>query len=314
MEKYNSKVQKFMNKKLRTQVIAEPDRTQAFRGIGILLLSGLAFTISMLIANMAFKDGVDLNTSNAMRHCAATVILIIYQKARSQKIGLPARERYISLGLGISVFMMGVGYLGATQYIPISLAVLIFYTCPFFVAIISKFTENEPITPMRLTAIILAFIGLSLALKVQTTGGLQIIGILYAMVAAIGFASFVTVSSLMLKTADRQAVLLHSLAAGTLLFVLFFVMTNGLEIVGTRAGWLKVSGSGIVVAFAYIAFFTGMKIIGPVKASMIMNIEPVLTIGLAAILLGERLANIQVFGASLVIGGIVLITCTPKTH
>jgi len=57
-----------------------------------------------------------------------------------------------------------------------------------------------------------------------------------------------------------------------------------------------------------------MKIIGPVKATMIMNIEPILTIGLAAILLGERLSNIQIFGAVLVIGGIVLITCTPKTQ
>ncbi len=69
-----------MNMRLRAQVIAEPDRTQSFRGIGILLLSGLGFTISMLIASMAFKDGVDLNTSNAMRHCVATVILIIWQK------------------------------------------------------------------------------------------------------------------------------------------------------------------------------------------------------------------------------------------
>ena len=302
-----------MNKKLKTHVIVEPDRTQAFRGIGILLLSGLSFTISMLIASRALKDGVDLNTSNAIRHCVATVILIIYQKARSRKIGLLPRERYISLALGIAVFMMGAGYLGATQYIPISLAVLIFYTCPFFVAIISRFTENEPITPRRLTAIIIAFIGLSLALKVQTTGGLQLLGIMYAVIAAIGFASFVTVSSLMLKTADPQAVLLHSMAGGTLLFVLFFVLTNGVEIIGTRTGWLKVSGSGIAIAFAYITFFAGMKIIGPVKATMILNIEPVLTICLAAILFGEHLANIQVFGAVLVIGGIVLITRTPKT-
>ncbi|MBW2564870.1 MAG: DMT family transporter, partial [Deltaproteobacteria bacterium] len=128
-----------MNKKLKTQVITEPDRTQTFRGIGILLLSGLGFTLSMLIASMAFKDGVDLSTSNTMRYGVATVFLIIYTKVGAKKTGLPPRERYISLALGIPVFMMGVGYLGATQYIPISLAVLIFYTCPFFVAVISKF-------------------------------------------------------------------------------------------------------------------------------------------------------------------------------
>ena len=313
MDKQDAKNKEIMNNKLKARVITKPDRTHTFKGIVILLFSGLGFTISMLIASRALKDEIDLNTSNAIRHGVATIIMIIYQKACSKKIGLLPRERYISLALGISVFMMGIGYLGATQYIPISLAVLIFYTCPFFVAIISRFTENEPITPRRLTAIIIAFIGLSLALKVQTTGGLQLLGIMYAVIAAIGFASFVTVSSLMLKTADPQAVLLHSMAGGTLLFVLFFVLTNGVEIIGTRTGWLKVSGSGIAIAFAYITFFAGMKIIGPVKATMILNIEPVLTICLAAILFGEHLANIQVFGAVLVIGGIVLITRTPKT-
>jgi len=303
-----------MNNQSKIQAIIEPDRTQTFKGIGLLFLSGLGFTLSLLIANKAFQDGINLNTSNAIRYFVATVLLIIYQKTRTKKIRLLPRERNISLVLGIPVFMMGVGYLGATQYIPVSLAVLIFYTCPFYVAIISKFTENEPITITRLTAIILAFIGLSLALKVQSTADLQILGIMFALMAAIGFASFITVSSLMLRTADRQAVLLHSLAAGTLLFVLFFVLTSGAEIIVTRAGWLKVSGSGIMVTFAYITFFAGMEIIGPVKASMIMNIEPVLTIVLAAISLGERLSNIQLFGAVLVIGGIVLITCTPRNH
>jgi len=298
----------------KTQLIIELNRTRTFISIGLLFLSGLGFTLSLLIANKAFQDGINLNTSNAIRYFVATVLLIIYQKTRTKTIHLLSRERNISLALGIPVFMMGVGYLGATQYIPVSLAVLIFYTCPFFVAIISKFTENEPITITRLTAIILAFIGLSLALKAQFTADLQILGIMFALMAAIGFASFITVSSLMLRTVDRQAVLLHSLAAGTLLFVLFFVLTSGAEIIVTRAGWLKVSGSGILVAFAYIAFFAGMKIIGPVKASMIMNIEPVLTIGLAAISLGERRSNIQLFGAVLGIGGIVLITCTPKNQ
>ena len=297
-----------------TQFMSTPNRTRTFISIGLLLLSGLCFSLSTLIATMAFKDGFDLNTSNAMRYCVATVLLIIYQKARIKGIPLLPRERNVSVALGIPIFLMGVGYLGATQYIPVSLAVLIFYTCPFFVAIISRFTENEPITITRLTAIIIAFIGLSLALKVQSTAALQIIGIMFALLAAIGFAIFVIVSSLMLRTADRKAVLLNSLATGTLLFVLFFILTNGAEISGARAGWLKVSGSGIFVALAYVTFFAGIEIIGPVKTSMIMNIEPILTIGLAAILLGERLSNIQLFGAVLVIGGVVLITYTPQSH
>ncbi len=296
----------------KSHLITEPNRTRRFISIGLLLLSGVCFSLSTLIANMAFKDGINLITSNAMRYCVATVLLIIYQKISDKKIRLLPRERSISFALGIPVFMMGIGYLGATQYIPISLAVLIFYTGPFFVVIISRFTEDEPITIMRLAAFIIAFTGLSLALQVQSIAALHILGIIFALLAAMGFAGFVTVSSLMLQTADRQTVLLHSFAAATLLFMLSFVLAGGVETAVTRLGWLKVGASGIMVAIAYITFFAGMEIAGPVKASMILNIEPVLTILLAAISLGERLSNTQLSGAVLVIWGIVLITLTPK--
>ncbi len=261
---------------------------------------------------MAFKDGIDLNTSNAARYTVATVLLLVYQKACTNNMRLLPRERNISFALGIPVFMMGAGYLGATQYIPVSLAVLVFYTGPCFVAVISRFTESEPLTINRMIAIVLAFIGLALALKIRTTPDLHLLGIFYALIGAIGFASFITVSSLMLRSADRRAILLHSLAAGTCLFVLFFVFTNPAEMNGTDAGWLKVIGSGIFIAVAYMTFFSGMQIVGPVKTSMTMNIEPIFTIAIATLLLGEHLAVIQLFGAALVLGGIALIAYTPS--
>jgi drug/metabolite transporter (DMT)-like permease len=41
---------------------------------------------------------------------------------------------------------------------------------------------------------------------------------------------------------------------------------------------------------------------------MLMNMEPISTIILAAILLDERLSSVQLLGAGLVIVGIILIT------
>jgi len=66
--------------------------------------------------------------------------------------------------------------------------------------------------------------------------------------------------------------------------------------------------SSLALATGYITLFTGLEIIGPVKTSMLMNVEPILTITLASILLGEQLAFIQLIGAAFVILGIILIT------
>jgi threonine/homoserine efflux transporter RhtA len=102
---------------------------------------------------MAFKDGMGVSTTNAARYLVA-LFFVSFSKDTQKKVKLPPQERYKALALGISVFVIGLGYLGATQYIPVSLAVLIFYSFPIFVAVISRFTEKEPITIIRLCAVI----------------------------------------------------------------------------------------------------------------------------------------------------------------
>ena len=285
----------------------------ALLGIGLLLISGLGFTSSLLIANMTIKNGIDVNTSNAMRYLFATVLLWAWHEAAGNSQRIMPRERNMALCLGLAVFLMGTGYLGATQYIPVSLAVLIFYTGPFFVIIITRFTENEPITILRLTAICVAFLGLILIMGVKSAGSLPIRGILLAFTAAIGMAAFITVSSLTIRNASPQMVNLYSLFGGTLLFGLFLFIMGGPSGTITLSGALKLAGSGLSIAIAYITFFSGLKIIGPVRASILLNAEPVYTIALAALFLGERLSYTQLIGATLVLAGIILITGKPGT-
>jgi drug/metabolite transporter (DMT)-like permease len=188
------------------QIELAPENTKSWIGVGLLLLSALGFTIAMLFANMAYKDGIDVHTTNAARYLATIVLLFLFQKIRGKKLGLPPRERYTSLALGISVFMMGLGYLGATQYIPISLAVLLFYTFPVFVAVIARFTENESITAIRLIAIIIAFIGLGLALEIHSLTNLNWQGIALGFLSSLGCTTFVIVSSLSMRSdANRSS-------------------------------------------------------------------------------------------------------------
>ena len=277
-------------------------------GIGLVLLSALGFTIAMLCANMAYRDGMDVHTVNLARYFTTAVLLFLFQKIRGRNLKLPPRERYTSLALGISVFMMGIGYLGATQYIPVSLAVLLFYTAPFMVTITARFTENELLTGIRLIAILLAFVGLGLALEIRSLATLDWRGVAFGFLSALGCASFVIINSLTMRTADAQAVNFHCLAGGAALFAVFLILIGGPSGMVTPLALLKAGGSGVALTVAYVAFFVGLEIVGPVKTSMLLNAEPMFTIILAAIILGDRLSIIQGAGAGLVIIGIILIT------
>ena len=115
-----------------------------------------------------------------------------------------------------------------------------------------------------------------------------------------------------LRSADPQAVNFHCLAAGTVFFAVFLFFTGGPTGIISYSALLMLCVSSLALAVAYITLFAGLEIIGPVKTSMLMNIEPILTITLAAILLGERLASIQLIGAAFVVLGVILITGDSK--
>lgn len=86
----------------------DPEGIRPFIGIALLLISGLAFAASMLIASTALKSGIGLMMSNALSYSVAAVMLFIYQKITKRPLIIPPQERNTALALGIPVFMMGI--------------------------------------------------------------------------------------------------------------------------------------------------------------------------------------------------------------
>ena len=72
---------------------------------------------------------------------------------------------------------------------------------------------------------------------------------------------------------------------------------------GAWWGWLNIAAiAGISTVIAMIAFFAGLKRVGPAVASIASTLEPVVTVVLAWIILGESLSAIQIAGGALVLG------------
>ena len=77
-------------------------------------------------------------------------------------------------------------------------------------------------------------------------------------------------------------------------------------------GWAAVTGIALVSTVAAITlFFAGLARIGPTRASTLSTIEPVFTVILAALLLGERIEPIQLGGGALILGAVLLLARAP---
>jgi drug/metabolite transporter (DMT)-like permease len=73
-------------------------------------------------------------------------------------------------------------------------------------------------------------------------------------------------------------------------------------------GWLWLAGIAVVSTVVAIAlFFAGLRRVGPSRASIISTVEPLVTVGLAFVVFGERLSATQLLGGVLVLAAVVVL-------
>jgi drug/metabolite transporter (DMT)-like permease len=70
----------------------------------------------------------------------------------------------------------------------------------------------------------------------------------------------------------------------------------------TVFGWVAVVAIALVsTVLAFTTFFAGLKRVGPITASTLSTLEPVVTIILATFILGETMSLLQIFGSLLIL-------------
>ena len=80
--------------------------------------------------------------------------------------------------------------------------------------------------------------------------------------------------------------------------------------VGPRA-WAAVAYSGVLaLVVAYFCWYRGVRVLGPTRASMYANLQPLFAIGVAWAVLGEAPLLMQVLGAACIMAGLLLTRIT----
>ena len=122
------------------------------------------------------------------------------------------------------------------------------------------------------------------------------------------------ISPKVVRNYHALGVTLHSNLIGACIIPLFLPILGGFVLPETNAGWLGLSGLCIFYVIAILSMFAALLAAGAVPTSLIFNLEPVVAIAAAAILLGERLMPVQIGGVALVIGALMLASLRrPRT-
>jgi drug/metabolite transporter (DMT)-like permease len=289
-------------------------RSREWAGIALALAAAVAFGLSNAFAGLAYRGGSDPLTVAAFRFVLPALALVVWLPTSGAPVGLPARDGWIAAALGLVTAVYTWALLSAIGAIPLALAILVFYLFPLVASVILAIFGWEKLGWRVITAIVVAFVGLALALDPHG-GRLSIYGVVTAFVGAVGLGVVIAVSSRVFGTGDSRQLTLHMAAVAAVLLMAFCAAYGEFLLPRTGLGWVGFTGTASFYGFAMIAFFIAVSLIGPVRASLLSYAEPVVTAVLGFALLGETLLPIQIVGIALVIAALVGATVwQPRAH
>jgi drug/metabolite transporter (DMT)-like permease len=200
------------------------------------------------------------------------------------------------------------------QYISAGLERLILFTNPTLVVVISALFLARPITRRVALALLVSYVGLGLAywhdlvLADDTTALVK--GTVLVFLAAICYAIYMVVGTgLTRRIGSMRFTAYMMLVATVLVLAQFFILRPVTALVLP----MKIYAYSVALAvFATAApvwmMAEALKRIGANDASMIGSVGPVLTIFLGAAFLNEPISLLQLVGAALVLGGVMMIS------
>ncbi|MEK9796693.1 MAG: DMT family transporter, partial [Alphaproteobacteria bacterium] len=187
---------------------------------------------------------------------------------------LPLRRRLAALGIGAILALYSYGVLGSIQFIPVALAILIFYTFPLLTSVYMWVTGRAQPTWATAAALVVAFVGLALALDV-TGGHLSLAGVALAAMAALGITAVIVLNNRVVGEGDSRPVTLHMMVSATTIFAVITWAAGDFALPSTATGWTAFALGPMAYAAAIVTIFIAMSLAGPVPTSLSMNLEPV---------------------------------------
>lgn len=224
---------------------------------------------------------------------------------------VPARELVRIFVLGVlGVAASNYFYYVAIQKTNVATAIVLQYTAPVWVLLYMALRGLHRATLQRIAAVALAMFGIALLIGLFRPGGLRLnaIGVIAGMLAAFSFAFYNVAGHSILVRRDHWIVLLYT----TLGASLFWIAINPpWKIIAARYSggqWAFLAMFSLISVLAPFAFyFAGLRHLEPTRAIVVSCLEPVFSIALAAVLLGETLRTLQTVGIVLVLVAVVVV-------
>ena len=235
---------------------------------GLIALTASTFALGSTLIRFAYDAGAGTLTIVMTRTSVAALGLALVLTLARAPLRFDRRERWAAPLIGLFL----AGYSGAfymgMEYMPVALTVVTFYTYPLFTGLFGWLVGRERIGVRGGGALLLAFLGLMLALNVSGRS-FSLVGASWALLGAVGFAAVLILSGRLLpQRSDTRPRTLVMLATASVACTAVTLASGEVWFPTTALGWGGLMGSALCYAVAMTSIlYPVFGVLGPAIAA-----------------------------------------------
>lgn len=279
-------------------------RRRRLLGVGLALTSAASFGVMPVLTKVAYDDGAEPIGVLATRFALAAALLLVLARVRREK--LPRGQRLaLLIGLGAVGYVgMSLCYFFALERISAGLTALLLYFYPALVVVLGAVLLRDRPRPIALGCVGIATVGT--ILTIGPVGSGQGLGVVLGLASALIYATYILVSSRVAGVGPFATSAVVMLAGAVVMGGLAAATRPALP--SSTTAWLALGGVAVVGGvLAVTTFFAALALLGPADTAVVSTVEPVVSIGVAALVLGERLGPVQVAGGAVVLLAVAVL-------
>ena len=206
-------------------------------GVLLILLSAFGFGLMPIFAAYAYAGGVNVPTLLFLRFSLAAICFFSYLSWRGAALRLRRRELLPLLFLGSFLYtLQSTFYFSAVRYIPASLAALILYLYPVFVAGMAVWLEKEPLTLQLVLPAVLSLAGIAVVLGAPLAE-MNGMGVSLAFGAAVVYSVYIILGRRVVSTVSPLVTSAYISTFAALSFLLFGLVDHSLQFAFSAETW-----------------------------------------------------------------------------
>ena len=277
---------------------------------GAVICAGVLWGVISLFIRGLSHAGLDPMQISLIRMSTAAPVFLI-AAAMKKRLKIRLRDVWMFIGTGVvSIVLFNICYFYTMIKSEASVAVVLLYTSPVFVMLLSAVFFHERMTAVKLAALGMTFGGCFLTAGVSSGAGLTPVVLMTGLASGLFYGLYTIFGRFALEKYPTVTVTAFTFAAGFL---------GGLPVgkPGQTAGLVFSSGKTVLLCLGigivctvlpYFLYTWGLARMESGKAAILVAVEPLVGAVIGMTVFGEDRSPAKLIGIALILGAIVLLS------